>query len=218
MFCVLIWCEHTGMWLLASCSFLVPLFSFRYQSLNLTHVQEHSMPIYEFRWYPPAGRGDFDWHCPRDLLMEGRWTDQSCQGCTYQYSLAKGREQWKEGGIDKEQGHRPTVFPSLPFSTLHQLGSINSTFSLVVFSSPLFLHSASCFWSYFSSFHHVENAFHFSVGNPPPAPLKMGGGCSSLKFKYKVWYCILICLNELMPDWDWPSYRVGKQSWKDGSP
>lgn len=75
LFCMLIWNEHTGMWLaawlLASCSLLVPLFSFRYQSLNLTHVQEHSMPIYQFRWYPPAGREDFDWHCPRDSLMEG---------------------------------------------------------------------------------------------------------------------------------------------------
>lgn len=165
------------MWLLASCSFLVPLFSFRYQSLNLTHVQEHSMPIYEFRWYPPAGRGDFDWHCPRDLLMEGRWTDQSCQGCTYQYSLAKGREQWKEGGIDKEQGHRPTVFPSLPFSTLHQLGS--TALFLWLFSLP---HSFSIqlpvFEATFPLSTMLKTLSTFQLGIPPQPLWKWVGGAA----------------------------------------
>lgn len=140
----------------------------------------------------------------------GRWTDQSCQGFTYQYSLPKGRERWKEGGIDKEQGHRPTVFPSLPFSTLHQLGS--TALFLWLFSLP---HSFSIQLPVFEATFHRFPLFSWESS---PAPLKMGGGCSSLRFKYKVWYCILICLSELRPDFDWPSYRVSKQSWKDGSP
>lgn len=148
-------------------------------------------------------------------LWRGRWTDQSCQGCTYQYSLAKGREQWKEGGIDKEQGHRPTVFPSLPFSTLHQLGS--TALFLWLFSLP---HSFSIqlpvFEATFPLSTMLKTLSTFQLGIPP-SPSE-NGSPSSLRFKYKVWYCILICLNKLRPDWDWPSYRVGKQSWKDGSP
>lgn len=167
----MIWCEHIGMWLaawlLASCSLLVPLFSFRYQSLNLTHVREHSMPIYQFRWYPPAGRGDFDWHCPRDSLMEGEM-NWPIMPRIYLPVFSAERERTMEGGRDRQRTRPPTDSFSQPAFLYFASAGINSTFSLVVFSSPLFLHSASCFWSYFSfSFHHVENAFHFWVGNPP---------------------------------------------------
>lgn len=167
----MIWCEHIGMWLaawlLASCSFLVPLFSFRYQSLNLTHVREHSMPIYQFRWYPPAGRGDFDWHCPRDSLMEGEM-NWPIMPRMYLPVFSAVRERTMLGGRDTQRTRPTTDSFSQPAFLDFASAGINSTFSLVVFSSPLFLHSASCFWSYFSfSFHHVENAFHFWVGNPP---------------------------------------------------
>lgn len=39
----------------------------RYQSLNLNHVREHSMPIYEFRWQmqtPVFSQGGDSSHCP----------------------------------------------------------------------------------------------------------------------------------------------------------